>query len=78
MSAETDLATRVEAAFKEDRKVLVEPVTTALVLAGIVILLQTRGELKVKQKDGHVDVELHVEKKSTADSIVKKFFSLFG
>jgi hypothetical protein len=77
-AADAELASRVEAAIRADRKVLVEPITTALVMAGIIIALQTRVGLKVKSKDGKMDVQLEVQKKPTADNIIKKFFSFFG
>ena len=77
-AADAELTSRVEAAIRADRKVLVEPVTTALVMAGFIIALQTRVQLKVKSRDGKIDVELEVLKKPTADNILKKFFSFFG
>lgn len=73
-----ELRPRLSAALDMDRPVLVEPVTAALVLAGIVVLLQTRVSLKVKSKDGKTSVDLNLEKKPTADGIIKKFFNFFG
>ncbi len=51
--------------------------TTALVLAGIVIALQTRVSLKVATENGHMKAEFALEKKPTANEIIKKFFALF-
>jgi len=70
-------ASRVEAALKE-RKKLIEPVTTALVLAGIVMLLSTEVEIDSKVVDGKRSTSVHIKKGPTSDGILGKFFSLFG
>jgi hypothetical protein len=49
-NAETQ--SRLVAALNNDREVLVEPVTTALIMAGIVVLLQTHIDLKIKKVNG--------------------------
>lgn len=70
-------AVRVDAALGE-RKKLIEPVTTALVLAGIVMLLSTEIEVDSKVVDGKRSTNVHIKKGPTSDSILGKLFSLFG
>jgi len=72
-----DLAPRVVAAMKSGRNSLIEPITTALVLAGIVLLLQTEGSVEVASEGGKTSFKVKVEKKATSDTILGKFFSLF-
>lgn len=68
----------VEGALSNDRKVLFEPITTALVMAGIIFLLQTEFDVKISKKGGKTDYDVHVGKKPTDKSILQKFFSLFS
>jgi hypothetical protein len=65
------------AALAMDRGVLVEPVTAALIMAGIVLLLQTNVDLKIKKKNGKTSIDFSVKKKPTADKIIEKFFGIF-
>lgn len=68
----------VEGAIKADRAVLVEPITTALVIAGIILVLETKFEISVTRKSGKAEFEVKLGKKPTDKSILKKFFSLFS
>jgi hypothetical protein len=74
----TETQNRLTAALDMDREVLVEPVTTALIMAGIVVLLQTHIKIRVKKVNGKTSVEFDLEKKPTADAIIKKFFGFFA
>ncbi len=56
------------------RETLFEPVTTALVLAGIVFVLQL--DVDVKIENGKLSVR--VKKTPTDATLLKKFFSLFS
>jgi hypothetical protein len=68
----------VEGAIALSRKVLLEPITTALVMAGIILVLQTQFDVRIKQKNGKSEYEVHVGKKPTDKSLLTKFFSLFS
>jgi hypothetical protein len=59
--------------FKEHRNTLFDPITAALVLAGIVFVLQL--DIKVEVNDGKVSG--HVQKAPTDSKLLEKFFSLF-
>jgi hypothetical protein len=59
------------------RETLLEPVTSALVLAGIVFVLSTHVEVKAKRKNGKTDWEVKVVKKPTSEGFLEKFFGLF-
>lgn len=72
------LKARLEAALAADRHVLVEPITTALVMAGIVVILKTNFKMTFKRdKNKKLEFQVSIEKKPSADEILKKFFSLF-
>ncbi|SCY85059.1 hypothetical protein [Rhizobium sp. NFACC06-2] len=73
-----ELAPRVEAALAQDRKLLIEPVTAALVLAAIVVVLQTQVSFSIEKKNGETSVKFDLSKKATADGIVKRFFGFFS
>lgn len=60
------------------RETLLEPVTTALVLAGIVLVLSTHVKVEAKKKNGKTEWKVNIEKKPTSNPILKKFFALFG
>lgn len=60
------------------RPTLLDPITAALVLAGIVFVLSVDIDIKVKRdKDGKVEWEAGLKKEPTKESILGKFFSLF-
>jgi hypothetical protein len=67
----------VVGAVESSRKVLIEPITTALVVAGIIFVLETQFDVKVSRKAGKTEYEVHVGKKPTDKSIIKKFFNFF-
>lgn len=69
----------VDRALTDDRAKLLEPVTTALVLAGIIFALSTDVQVEFTDEGGgkrKLSVKLH--KKPTSDKILAKFFGLFG
>jgi hypothetical protein len=75
---EQKLRDRFEAALFANRRVLVDPITASIVMAGIVILLSTRCEMKYKRgKDGKSGFEVSLVTKSTSEALIKKFFSFF-
>jgi hypothetical protein len=75
---EQKLRDRFEAALSADRRVLVDPITVSLVMAGIVVVLSTRYEMKYKRgKDGRSEFEVSLDKKPASEALIKKFFSLF-
>lgn len=60
------------------RPTRLEPVTSALALAGIIVLLQTKIVIDVKKSPGgKISWSLHVEKTAVATEILSKFFALF-
>jgi hypothetical protein len=73
-----ELEARLEAALAADRRVLVDPITSALVMAGIVLVLSTRFNIKYKRgKVGRSEFEVSVTKKPSSEILIKKFLELF-
>jgi hypothetical protein len=70
------LAPRVSAWLKSTRPKLLEPVTTALVLAGIVALLQTDVEVAAGVKRGKKHFTLKLHKKPTTAKLLRLFVGL--
>ncbi len=77
MAGDPSLRLRLEAAIEGYRPKLIEPVTTSLALAGIVMLLSTHVKVDYENKNGKKSLAVHVEKKPTATSILSKFFGFF-
>jgi len=74
---EPELNVRLEAALSADRQLLVEPITTALVMAGIVLVLQTRFKMTIKKdQKNKSEFEITFEKKPSSEGIIKKIFAL--
>jgi hypothetical protein len=65
---------RLSAWLKTERPRLLEPVTSALVLAGIIMVLSAEVDLDVGQKDGKKYFRISVKKKATAARLLAKFF----
>ena len=73
-----ELKARVEGALATDRRVLVDPITAALVMAGIVVVLQTNFKMAFKRdKLKKSEFQVSLEKKPSSEGIIKKIFSLF-
>jgi hypothetical protein len=77
MAKRDDLAPVVEGALHNLREKLIEPVTSAIVLAGIVLILSTEVKAKFVQGDGQRRWEIDVEKKAVTAEILSKFFEVF-
>ncbi|MDZ8185280.1 MAG: hypothetical protein RMX96_10555 [Nostoc sp. ChiSLP02] len=73
-----EISPRLEAWFSSARPKLLEPVTTALVLAGIILILSTDITIEYKNQDGKKNFRVKVEKKATPSKFLEKFFSLFS
>jgi hypothetical protein len=69
------LAPRLEAWLSGPRKLLFEPITTTLILAGVVVLLSTHVKIEYEQKDGKKHIKVAVEKKGSSQSIIQKVLS---
>ena len=78
LTDQADTRLRIERFVVEYRKQLVEPVTTAIVTSGIVMLLSTRFGFEYERSGGKTRLKLSAEKKPTADAIVSKFLKYFG
>lgn len=75
---EPDLKKLLERALASNRRVLVEPITTALVMAGIILVLKTRTHFKFKRdKNGKWEAEGSIDAKPSSEGLLKKFFGLF-
>jgi hypothetical protein len=77
MSRNPKLHSFVEGALANNRQVLVEPITTALVMAGIIFALNIEFTIKVSRKDRKTEYDVHIGKVGTDKSIIIKLFSLF-
>jgi hypothetical protein len=72
------LSVKLQNVIAARRDVLFDPITSAIVLAGIVLVLSTHVEIEVgKDKQGKKHWKVKIEKKATPPSILKKFFGLF-
>lgn len=58
------------------RNTLIEPVTTALVMAGLVILLSTHVKISYEDKQGKKHLKILLEKASTPKEILKKILGV--
>lgn len=69
---------RLEAWLDTARPKLFEPVTSALVLAGIIFLLSTHVTIEYDNQAGKKKFKVKIEKKPTDIKILQKFFDFFG
>ncbi len=76
--ADGDLAPRVRAYLDGARPKMLEPVSTALIVAGVVALLSTQFEGEVKQEDGQTSWHFKFKKDPTSESILKQILGIFG
>ena len=72
-----ELRDRLAAALQMNREVLFDPITAALIMAGIVVLLQTKGHLAIKIQDGKTSVDFSLDKRPTTEGLIRKFFGFF-
>jgi hypothetical protein len=77
LAADAETGPWVEAWLDGNRPTLLEPITTALVLGSLVMILSTHLKVDVETKDGKTHVKVQIEKKPTATTILRKFFKLF-
>lgn len=77
MAEDYTLRPRLEGALQAARPTRLEPVTTALVLAGIVFVLSVDINVQYEDEEGKRKLKVSVQKKPTADSILEKFFPFF-
>jgi hypothetical protein len=75
-----ELKARVEAALASDRHLLVvDPITQALIMAGIVVVLKTNFKMTFKRdKNKKSEFQVSIETKPSSEGIIKRFFSFFG
>ncbi len=71
------LSPRLEAWFRTARPKLLEPVTSAVVLAGIILALSTHVEFDYEASNGKKRLKVKVEKRPTALKILEKFWQFF-
>jgi len=68
----------LEGALASQREMLFEPITTALAMAGIVLILKTRVGISFKRdKSGKWEVEGNIESKAASEVLIKKFLGVF-
>lgn len=77
MAADPRLEGRVAAALAADRAVLLEPVSTALLLSAIIIALSTHVRVKVENGPHGRKTEVLIEKKPTAAALIAKVMGIF-
>lgn len=71
-------AADLDAWLDSKREKLLEPVTAALVLAGLVLVLSADISITYELKDGKRHLKVEIRKAETPADILKKFFGLFG
>jgi hypothetical protein len=72
-----DTRPRVQGALTNLRHTRVDPVTAAVVLAGVVLVLSTEFEIQYEDVDGKKKLKLLIRKKATPPAILAKLFALF-
>jgi hypothetical protein len=72
------LAPRLEAWLSGPRALLFDPITTTLILAGVVVALSTHVKIEYENKGGKKHFKIKVEKKASSKSIIKKVLSFAG
>lgn len=68
---------KVEAWIDGQRPSLLEHVTSALVLAGIIMVLSTDIDMGYQNKDGKKDLWVKFKKKPASEGLLKKFLGFF-
>jgi hypothetical protein len=74
---DTELRPALEASLAQARHTR-EPLTIALVLAGIVLILSTNFEVSYEASGDSRKFSFKIKKEATSPEILKKFFGLFG
>lgn len=78
LADDRNFAPQLEAWIDGARPSLLEPVTSALMLAGIILVLSANVDVGYKNVDGKKSFWFNIKKKPTSDSLLKKFFGLFS
>lgn len=60
-----------------DRDTRLDPVTASIVLAGIVLMLQTRFDIRYDDHNGEKKLHIAIRKAPTSEKLLAKFFGLF-
>lgn len=68
---------RLSAWIATARSTRIDPITSSIVLAGIVMGLSTHFEVEVQRANGKTKVNVHIEKKPTSAALIAKFFGFF-
>jgi hypothetical protein len=71
------LSKLVKGALTSSREVLLDPITTALVMAGIVVVLKTQIKIAISNKRGKWQVDGRFVTNPSSEGLIKKFFNLF-
>jgi len=77
MAAIPELSDHIRSWIESDRKTLLDPLTSALVLAGLVVILSVEVDIKYKDENGKRTIAVHVKKKPTSQRILQKIASFF-
>lgn len=77
MAESPELRPRVEAQIARKRDMRFDPITSAILLAGIVMVLSTHIEIEYKNEGGKKNLLVKVVKKPTDGSVLARFFDLF-
>jgi hypothetical protein len=75
MANDPVFAPRLDAWLSGSRPLLLEPITTTLILAGVVIALSTHVKIDYENKDRKKNLKIKVEKKPSSKSIIQKILS---
>jgi hypothetical protein len=62
----------------EETQMVVDPITVAVVLVGLVAFLQTKFSLRVRRKAGQVDVDVSISKDSASPETIKQVITAVG
>jgi hypothetical protein len=77
LAEEPRYATLLGNALAVDRPTRVDPVTASIVLAGIVLVLQTRFEVSYDHHNGKRKLHIAISKAPTSENLIAKLFGLF-
>lgn len=77
IAEDEELGPKLEAVIDNQRNTLLEPVTTAVVLAGIIMALSTSVEIEYGNEDGKRKFKLKIVKPTTTEKLLGKFFRIF-
>lgn len=62
----------------EETQMVVDPITVAVVLVGLVAFLQTKFRLKVRRVGGKTDIEFAISKDAASDETIKEVLTAVG